>query len=76
MPKKDGVETFREITEDGLNTETPVVMLTANALHGVEEEYRRLGFAGYLSKPIDIKALEETLISLIPEEKVIRREIL
>ena len=71
MPGKDGVETFREISETGLNTETPVVMITANALHGAEEEYRKLGFSGYLSKPVDVKALEETIVRLLPEEKVI-----
>ena len=72
MPRKDGVETFREISEAGLNTETPVVMITANALHGAEEEYRKLGFSGYLSKPVDVKALEETIVRLLPEEKVIK----
>lgn len=70
MPKKDGIETFREISEKGLNYKTPVVMLTANALNGVEEEYRKLGFSGYLSKPIDVHALEEILIKLLPKEKV------
>ena len=45
-------------------------MLTANALNWVEEEYRKLGFSGYLSKPIDVHALEEILIKLLPKEKV------
>ena len=73
MPKKDGIETFHEISEDGLNTETPVVMLTANALHGAEEEYKKEGFAGYLSKPVDAKALEKMLVKLLPDEKVEKR---
>ena len=37
-----------------------------------EEEYRKLGFSGYLSKPVDVKALEETIVRLLPEEKVIK----
>ena len=71
MPKKDGIETFHEIASEGLNTETPVVMLTANALNGAEEEYRQMGFAGYLSKPIEVNTMEETLRKLLPPEKII-----
>ncbi len=70
MPQPDGIETFRVISKEGLNTETPVVMLTANALSGVEEEYLGLGFAGYLSKPVRVAELEDMLINLLPEEKV------
>jgi signal transduction histidine kinase/ActR/RegA family two-component response regulator len=70
MPNKDGIETFREISENGMNTGTPVVMLTANALRGADQEYKEIGFAGYLSKPIDINALEAMLISLLPGDKV------
>ena len=70
MPKKDGIETFRIIKEKGLNTDTPVVMFTANALHGAEEEYKKEGFAGYLSKPVDAGALEEMLMKLIPDKKI------
>ena len=70
MPKKDGIETFRDISGHGMNTETPVIMLTANALSGADEEYREIGFAGYLSKPVNMKALETMLIKLLPEDKV------
>ncbi|MBR1523841.1 MAG: response regulator, partial [Lachnospiraceae bacterium] len=72
MPKKDGVEAFREISGRGKNTRTPVVMLTANALIGVEKEYKEEGFAGYLSKPIKANELEVMLIRLLPEDKVER----
>ena len=70
MPKKDGIETFRDISGHGMNTETPVIMLTANALSGADEEYKEIGFAGYLSKPVNMKALETMLIKLLPEDKV------
>ncbi len=71
MPEKDGIETFREISANGMNTETPVVMLTANALTGAEEEYRKIGFASYLSKPVSPDALEEVLLSFLPKDKII-----
>ena len=70
MPEKDGIETFREISAHGLNMETPVVMLTANALSGADEEYRRLGFASYLSKPVSPDALEKVLLTLLPKDKI------
>ncbi len=53
-----------------MNKKTQVIMMTANALSGADEEYKEIGFAGYLSKPIDINALEAMLISLLPGDKV------
>ena len=70
MPNKDGIETFMEIRELEINKETPVIMLTANAYNGIEDQYRDLGFAGYLAKPIDPQLLEESLLRLLPPEKV------
>ena len=70
MPAPDGVESFKIIKENGLNTETPVVVLTANALHGVDEEYRRIGFIDYLSKPVKGGDLEQALVKYLPSEKV------
>ncbi|MCR5323235.1 MAG: response regulator [Lachnospiraceae bacterium] len=70
MPYKDGIETFKEISESGVNTETPVIMLTANALSGAEEEYKNIGFVDYLTKPIDSDALEMSLVKHLPKDKV------
>ena len=72
MPEPDGIETFKIISKQGLNTDTPVIMLTANAISGAEEEYIDLGFAGYLSKPIRPAQLEKELIRLLPKEKVVK----
>ena len=70
MPAPDGIETFVSISSEGLNTLTPVVMLTANALIGMDVEYAELGFSAYLTKPIQSAELEKTLIDLLPAEKV------
>ncbi len=72
MPDPDGVQVFKIISVVGMNTETPVIMLTANVLDGAAEEYRQLGFADYLSKPIKGSELEAVLAKHLPEEKVIR----
>ena len=54
MPEMDGVQTLEqmEAMPDSLNKDTPVIMLTANALTGMREEYLKLGFRDYLAKPI------------------------
>ena len=72
MPKKDGIETFREISSEGMNTDTPVIMLTANAEAGAREEYRREGFVDYLTKPVDSKELERSLLEHLPKELIIK----
>ncbi|MCR5501679.1 MAG: response regulator [Lachnospiraceae bacterium] len=71
MPHKDGVETFREIRAEGMNTDTPVIMLTANAISGAAEEYKKEGFADYLTKPVLGADLEKSLLRFIPKEKII-----
>lgn len=71
MPTPDGVEAFRVIKKEGLNTETPVVVLTANAIGGVEDEYRKIGFDGYLAKPVKGAELEKTLMRLLPANLLI-----
>lgn len=51
MPKMSGSETLVRLKEiDNFNT--PVCVLTANAITGMREEYLGKGFNDYLSKPI------------------------
>ena len=58
MPEMDGIEVFKRLrSEDGANRETPVIMLTANAMAGASKEYKDLGFNGYVSKPINLQEL-------------------
>lgn len=63
MPDMDGIETFHHIKEkkDHLNVDTPVIMLTANAVVGAEDEYKSEGIDDYLSKPVNGKALEDMI---------------
>lgn len=64
MPEMDGIECAHKLwsKEDGLNRHTPIIMLTANAVEGVREQYLEEGFTDYLSKPFqgkDVIALIE-----------------
>ena len=76
MPIMDGIEALHKVREqaDGLNADTPVVALTANALVGAQEMYLEEGFASYISKPVKSIDLEAALVALLPPEKVIREE--
>ena len=72
MPDLDGIQTYEMSLNDpaNLNVETPVIMMTANALSGVREEYLDKGFADYISKPVDIKELLRIVKLHLPEEKI------
>lgn len=72
MPEMNGIETFERLrqTENSPNRDTPVVMLTANAVTGVKEQYLEAGFADYLSKPVSSEKLERTILKLLPPELV------
>lgn len=70
MPELDGVETFRIMKEmeDFPCKDTPVVILTANALVGAEEKYLQEGFRAFLQKPIDYEQLERVIWNLLDDE--------
>ena len=72
MPHMDGVETFEEMKKrpQFFDSKTPVIMLTANAIQGVREEYLSHGFADYLSKPVREDDLNNMLLKYLPKEKV------
>ena len=76
MPEMDGIETLHEIQKltDFPNKDTPVIVLTANALSGAREGYLREGFADFLTKPVDGDLLEQTVERYLPGELVQRTE--
>ena len=64
MPELDGVETFSymQSMQENLCQDTPVIVLTANAIIGAKEQYLKIGFRDYLSKPIDPRLLENLIV--------------
>lgn len=68
MPGMDGVETLKRLKQMNLPPETKIVVLTANAVSGAREKYLKKGFDDYLSKPIDVNALESILARYLPSE--------
>lgn len=72
MPEMDGIMCLHEIRRQagGLNPETPVIVLTANAGGENQRLYRREGFDGYLTKPVTGGQLETELLKHLPGEIV------
>jgi len=70
MPVMDGIEAAHELRTLGYTG--AIVALTANAIVGSDKLFADNGFDGFISKPIDIRRLDETLKRFIrdrhPEE--------
>ncbi|MBQ6112591.1 MAG: response regulator, partial [Synergistaceae bacterium] len=76
MPGMDGIEAFHNMKKmtDGLNYNTPVIALTANAVLGARQLYIDEGFSDYISKPVDTVRLEQILLEYLPDDLIIRGE--
>lgn len=79
MPNMDGIEALKameKLTKKGRNMcqNTPVIVMTANAATGVEEEYIEEGFDDYIAKPVTAEALEDMCLKYLPEHLVIMNE--
>ncbi len=72
MPQMDGIETLQAVRakEDGLNQNTPVVVLTANAIKGSFEKYIDVGFCDACFKPTTQTDLNSKLLKYLPAELI------
>lgn len=72
MPVMDGVEAFRRMKklEKNPNANTPVVMLTANAVSDARNGYMDEGFSDYMAKPIREEVLLATLKKFLSKDLV------
>jgi two-component system cell cycle response regulator DivK len=61
LPGIDGVEALERLRRDERTATTPVLALTAQAMHGDRDRFLAAGFDGYLSKPIDVVELLRTV---------------
>ena len=75
MPEMDGIETLHRMKElpENINTDVPVIVLTANAVSGSREMYMAEGFTDYMTKPVSYLTLKKSLTEYLPEEKIEER---
>ena len=73
MPEMDGIECYEKIQKQngGLNQNTPVIVLTANAGSENVELYNHVGFDGYLLKPVSGLQMEDALLEHLPKSKIV-----
>ena len=72
MPNMDGIEAAKIIRGTGYNY--PILALTANAVTGQREMFLNNGFDGFISKPIDIRQLNDSLNKFIRDKENGRME--
>ena len=65
MPGMDGLVTTKVIRQT-LRLDLPIIALTANAIKGDREKCLNAGMDEYLTKPVEIQSLYQTLEKLIP----------
>ena len=72
MSEMDGVEAqkmIRSLNDHYKNG--PIVAVSANAIRGVRDRYLEAGFTDYLSKPIEVPHLEQSLRTFLNTEMII-----
>ena len=70
MPVMSGLEAARRIRkfeEQNGMPPVPIIAMTANAMNGDREKSLEAGMNAHITKPIDIKELERTLLAWVPE---------
>jgi two-component system, cell cycle response regulator DivK len=61
LPGIDGLEALARLRRDEQTASIPVLALTAQAMSGDRERFLEAGFDGYLSKPVDITQLIQSV---------------
>jgi two-component system, cell cycle response regulator DivK len=63
LPGMDGLELTRRLKSDPARGHIVIIALTAYAMKGDEEKARTAGADGYLTKPVDTRALPDVIAS-------------
>lgn len=66
MPIMDGYEATKELRR--LGNRTPIIAMTANAFSEDKKKAKEVGMDGYIPKPIDVKTLVSTIMSILSDQ--------
>ncbi len=61
LPDVDGIEALRRLRADERTATIPVLAVTAQAMRGDRDRFLAAGFDGYVSKPVDVGELLDTV---------------
>jgi two-component system, response regulator, stage 0 sporulation protein F len=66
MPVRNGIETVQYIRQkmDGIKRNLPVIAVTAHDPSDYSDNFFKLGFTGWISKPVTEKKINSILINL------------
>ncbi|MCL2048330.1 MAG: ATP-binding protein [Defluviitaleaceae bacterium] len=67
MPGMDGMEATKILRAEGYRL--PIIALTANAVSGMKKMFEESGFDGFVSKPIDVRSLDEVLNRFVRDKR-------
>jgi len=76
MPEVDGIEAtgmIRSMQEE-YTDQLPIIALSANAVKGMDKEFKDGGMNDFVPKPIEVEFLAEKLLQWLPEEKIERNQ--
>ena len=69
LPQMDGYEVTRRLKAQEETKQIPVIAVTSFAMKGEEDRAREAGCDAYVSKPIDIRKLVETVQGFLPKKE-------
>lgn len=75
MPVLDGLSATRQIRDEQLHKDRPIIAMTAHAMAGEREKSLSAGMNEHISKPIDPKKLYQTLVNFLAPESEMPSEI-
>ena len=66
MPEMDGYEAARRLLANPTVAHIPIVAITSYAMVGDRERALKIGFAGYIEKPIEPDTFVQQISSFVP----------